>query len=304
LSRGFNKALIISDMNEFFSYSHFRLQYKRSIVVMYYFVVNRIYRYLAVYLSDVVIAISTRIEHRLQLPKHRVLVIPAMVSDSTFKTTPSNFSIEGAVDAMRSDVASLSTLRLFYSGGFKHVDAIQSFLGGLKMAFDQRLNYSLCIASFLPKKEIIRCLALSGLCFETYADRIEIHSRIDHEGYNRLLAASSFLLLPRAVDENSLMSFPTRLCQYLQSGTPVVTANMPDINRYLVPMRHFFSCDFSTPESFYAFLVKLLSYDQHCISEVTKLGLSRAKRIFSSNFHSKRLLRHLHRRAQKLSATP
>lgn len=148
--------------------------------------------------------------------------------------------------------------RVFYAGGRPSKDGVDLLVSAFKQI---KGDYLLDIYGPIPG-------AVKGK--DTDDERITYHGSVSNEEIVRNEFASTLLVNPRPIDEEyTKYSFPSKLMEYMNTGTAVVTTCLPG-----VPVEYYdfvYTFEEVSVESYRKTLSKLLSTD---IEELKKKGLS------------------------------
>lgn len=141
-----------------------------------------------------------------------------------------------------------------------------------KSTFKDRLDLVIEVLNALEEKKFI--FRIYGLTKETYlkvlpehrtiletnSDCIVFNGPVNNVEAIELIKASDFSILLRDVNKMSTAGFPTKFTESLACGTPVITNNTSDIEKYLLDNKN-------------GFLIKDLKFDylKKCFKEILKI---------------------------------
>jgi glycosyltransferase involved in cell wall biosynthesis len=115
---------------------------------------------------------------------------------------------------------------------------------------------------------------------ETLKDRVLFLGRVNDKEYYDLLYLSDCLTLPRPNSQVTQAAFPTRLPEFLSTGRPVLTTNVPDISRYLIPEVHAEIVPANSAESLANGIVRLCK-DRNRSEKMGLMGYQQALKVFN-----------------------
>lgn len=171
-----------------------------------------------------VIAITKLIAKKYNRGYFPVQVVPAINDfslDNSSHKVQSNSSIEKI------------TFRVLYSGFSKYGDGVEYMFEAIEQVKKNGVPIELIIIGSDGKSG--PSLGFANYCKdnEILKDIVEFRGRIPEEIYFSTLCSVDVLILPRRNCETNLAAFPTRLPEFLTTGRPVITTDVPDVPDYI-----------------------------------------------------------------------
>jgi glycosyltransferase involved in cell wall biosynthesis len=124
------------------------------------------------------------------------------------------------------------------------------------------------------------------------AQRVEFTGQVTRERLPGVLAAATVLVLPRRAGLFSDAGFPTKLGEYLASGTPVVTTDTGEIGRHLTDGVTAYVVRPGDPSAFAAAVAHVLDEPDEA-AQVGARGQTLAASEFDLRGHGERLAAYL-----------
>jgi len=168
-----------------------------------------------------IIAITNYIAQKYEKKSLPVVIVPAIndfsVSSLNISTTKGNVS---------------NKLSVLYAGFCKPDDGVDYLLGAIKIVANNDIPVELTIIGADGKSGT--SLQYQQQCEQDQIDKL-VHFRgmVSESDYSKLLSSAGVLILPRKNCQVNLAAFPTRLPEFLATGRPVLTTDVPDISLYL-----------------------------------------------------------------------
>ena len=171
-----------------------------------------------------VVAITNLIAQKYCSRHIPVQVVPA-INDFSF-----NNSQEGTESNF---VSGNSTLKIIYSGFCKFGDGLEYMFEAIERVKIKGVPIELIIIGSDGKTGA--SLNFSNYCKNNSVLKniVEFRGRIPEDIYFKTLCSADILILPRRFCETNLAAFPTRLPEFLTTGRPVITTNVPDVPDYI-----------------------------------------------------------------------
>lgn len=122
---------------------------------------------------------------------------------------------------------------LLYAGACKAGDGFGRLLDAIKIAVSKGCPVKLNVIGTDGNSG--RAARYRKICEkdESLKNRVIFKGRVPDESYISVLSRSTCLVLPRPNIQVVKASFPTRLPEFLSTGRPVLTTNVPDVPLYL-----------------------------------------------------------------------
>ena len=228
-----------------------------------------------------VIAISNYIGERYAKWRVPIMVIPSVIPLARF----------GRLVVDQADHHD-TEFRIVYAGSCKKDDGVEYLIEAIRMAVVAGCHVRLEIVgsdgrSGLSVAHRLRCVSDPVL-----RDRVCFLGRVSEEEYTRALTEASCLALPRTASITNHAAFPTRLPEFLATGRPVLTTDVPDVPQYLVPGVHGEIVAANSPDSLAAGIVRLCR-DPDRARRIGRFGRDRCLSVFAVERYSKKFLEFL-----------
>lgn len=118
--------------------------------------------------------------------------------------------------------------------------------------------------------------------------RVRFLGRVSDEQYPKVLTHASCLVLPRPDSQIVRAAFPTRLPEFLSSGRPVLTSDVPDVPHYLDAGVHAEIVRGDSPKALAQGLLKLWK-DPSRAENIGRAGQRRCREVFDYRQHTEKL---------------
>ncbi len=105
-----------------------------------------------------------------------------------------------------------------------------------------------------------------------------------------LLAAADVLVMPKASSTVNDAGFPTKLAEYMASGTPVVATKVSDIGEYLIDGKHAFLCLPGNVNALANAIITALDATPETMDDMSKSAQQLAMEIFDVNVNCCRII--------------
>lgn len=209
---------VFYDVNEWFPPSAFK-----------FWLINPVFyddwlgRYLPLLGSQGVIAITHYISE-----KYSRYQIPCIIVPSVFDSSQNN-----NLKPLGTQIKKDEYFSIIYAGTCKVGDGFENLLDAVKICFSKGCPIYL---------SVLGTDGLSGLALkrrrvceedEVLNSCVNFLGRVSDEEYFAALNSADCLVLPRPDSQIVRAAFPTRLPEFLSTGRPVVTTDVPDIPQYL-----------------------------------------------------------------------
>ena len=187
--------------------------------------------YLGMHLShrmcDGAIVISNFLDRQYGAWGLPTLLVPALIDSGKARDPVS-----------KRDSAMKGVLNLVYVGQFKPDEAVDDLLNGVRLARERGCPVELHMigndgstgAGRRVKKRVAASTYLTG--------HVHFRGWLTEEEYRQTLETADALALLRKATTRALAAFPTRLPEFLATGKPVITNDVPDIPSYLRDREH------------------------------------------------------------------
>lgn len=184
-------------------------------------------RYLPLLGSQGVIAITHYISE-----KYSRYQIPCMIVPSVFDSSQ-NDNLKPLSTQIKTQIKKDKYFSIIYAGTCKVGDGFENLLDAVKICFSKGCPIYL---------SVLGTDGLSGLALkqrrvceedEVLHSCVNFLGRVSDEEYFAALNSADCLVLPRPDSQIVRAAFPTRLPEFLSTGRPVVTTDVPDIPQYL-----------------------------------------------------------------------
>lgn len=222
-----------------------------------------------------VVVISTYIAEKYNRYHVPYLVVPSIYDFSSTKFIPAPPKENGQFVVL-------------YAGACKAGDGFDRLCDAIKIASSQGCPIRL---------DVVGTDGLSGpavqqrqICEQNaiLRTRVRFFGRFSDEAYPKVLASAHCLVLPRPDSQIARAAFPTRLPEFLSTGRPVLTTDVPDVPRYLDAGVHAEIVPGNTPEDLaYGFL--RLWRDPTRAARIGLAGQQRCREMFDYRQHAKNL---------------
>lgn len=138
-----------------------------------------------------------------------------------------------------------------------------------------------------PPQYLDDTLALAGAL--GVGERVRYLGSVRNDQLPGLLKRASVLAVPHPAGEFSQAAFPTKLGEYLASGTPVVATRVGEVDRYIVDGQSAYLVPPGDPASLAQRLAYVLSHEEEARA-VGCHGQDVARRFFEHRLHGRRML--------------
>lgn len=118
--------------------------------------------------------------------------------------------------------------------------------------------------------------------------RVRFLGRVSDEAYPKVLSSAHCLVLPRPDSQIARAAFPTRLPEFLATGRPVLTTDVPDVPRYLDADVHAEIVPGDTPKALSKGLLSLWK-DPERATRIGLAGQQRCREVFDYRWHTEKL---------------
>jgi glycosyltransferase involved in cell wall biosynthesis len=255
---------VIFDICEWFPTSKYRLAGLDP-----YFIDDYLGRQLPRFLGDGVVAITSFIKKKYDGMKVQCILIPSLCD--------TNYCLNQGDTIKRSSVSEVFTL--VYAGSCKPGDGFEDLLHAVKKV----------VAAGHP----IRLHVVGTDGFTGWAARhrqtcekdsllresVRFLGRVSDDEYPVVLQSADCLVLPRPDNQIVRAAFPTRLPEFLSSGRPVLTTNVPDVPRYLESGVHAEIVDGNDGDALAQGIVRLLKNPDRA-RKIGLAGQQRCREVF------------------------
>jgi Glycosyltransferase len=145
---------------------------------------------------------------------------------------------------------------------------------------------------------------LTGLTRELgIGSRVEFLGTVPNEAFPQLLHDATALVVPHSQGTFSEAAFPTKLGEYLASGTPTVATRVGEIDRYLSDGEDIYLVPPDDPPALTASLRSVLR-DPGAALQVGLRGRETARECFDCRVHGRRLLEFIHDLRERRDRAP
>ncbi|MDB9444797.1 glycosyltransferase [Anabaena sp. CS-542/02] len=173
---------------------------------------------------------------------------------------------------------------VLYAGTCKFGDGFENLLDAVKIAFSKGCPIRL---------DVLGTDGLSGpaakqrqICEqdEILRFRVRFLGRVSDENYLSTLCSANCLVLPRPDCQTVKAAFPTRLPEFLSTGRPVLTTNVPDVTRYLDAGIHAEIVSGDTSNALADGIIRLWQYPERAL-QIGIAGQRRGREVFNYHHH-------------------
>lgn len=186
-----------------------------------------------------------------------------------------------------------------YTGSLASTKGITTLLQAFRDIADRHPDVSLRMTGLAVPREYRGELERLVREFEL-GSRVEFLGLIPGTELPDFLRAATALVIPHPAADFSAAAFPTKLGEYLASGTPVVTTRVGEVEDYVTHGETAFVVDPGDPQALAATLDEVLCNRQHAAA-VGAAGAALARREFDIGRHGRRLYEFIEElRARKL----
>lgn len=201
--------------------------------------------------SDAVIALAP------ELVKRFAVRIPALVFPGILDS-----SLEAQISSARTHSSSTETFTIVYAGGLSSAYGIDRLIDAITGIDDSRVRLKL----FGRGDQENRIKSLSSK-----DDRFEYGGFVGNETLIPELLSADLLINPRPDTESfALMSFPSKLIEYLATGRPVLTTRIASIPDSYKP--HFLYINEASEDGIRNAILDVLKKDKNQLNEFASLG--------------------------------
>lgn len=120
-----------------------------------------------------------------------------------------------------------------YAGTLKEGEDFETLLRAIEILLNQGINLRLNVLGVNGQHQRVNQYWPLINQNPRMAESITFLGRVPDEDYLNCLQQSNCLILPRADTPTTRAAFPTRLPEFLYTGVPVVTSQVPDVDLYL-----------------------------------------------------------------------
>ncbi len=120
-------------------------------------------------------------------------------------------------------------------------------------------------------------------------DRVFIKGRVDYNKVPQILANASLLVTSQPITKRAQGGFPTKMAEYMMSGTPMIVTNVGEIYKYVQDGNNTYMVEPSNPEAYGEKLRHILSNPEESAS-VAQRAYEYAKSNFCSQPVTKGLI--------------
>lgn len=132
-------------------------------------------------------------------------------------------------------------IRLIFTGSVAWgKDRVKEVISAIAQISDERLEFNIYGPTY---ENVIQQLEDEAPILEKLKNTVHIHGRIPHEQIAEKCMNSDFGIIIRPDRRQSNAGFPTKLAEYMSSGTPVIANDTGDIGLYLSSCRNGFLLD-------------------------------------------------------------
>ena len=175
-----------------------------------------------------------------------------------------------------------------YMGNNK--DGVEDLISAFSLFAQKNKSVNLCLIGTASQKEMIKFKNL--IKKNSISDRVLITGKLPHKDIPSYLLNAELLVLARPNNKQAQGGFPSKLAEYLSSGTPVLVTKVGEIPHYIKDSVNGYLTDPSNPEMFAEKLHFILkNYSKAKI--VGKEGQFLAKNEFDLKVQSGRLVNFL-----------
>lgn len=187
-----------------------------------YFYDDLLGRLISPFWCNGVIAITSYISKKYLPYKTPCIVVP-----SVFESTKSSLFCKENLHSKQEEFT------ILYAGACKAGDGFSRLLDAVKIAVSRGCPVKLNVIGTDGNRG--RAAQYRKLCEkdDSLKTRVSFKGRVPDESYISILSESTCLVLPRPNVQVVRASFPTRLPEFLSTGRPVLTTNVPDVPLYL-----------------------------------------------------------------------
>ncbi len=231
-------------------------------------------RHLPLLSSQGVLTITTYIAN-----KYTHYKIPCLILPSIF-----DYSLSQHLEVI-GEISKNDIFTVLYAGTCKPGDGFENLLNAIKLA-----SYHGCPI----RLDVLGTEGLSGLAKKhrqacekdvLLRSRVRFLGRVNDTDYLPILHSADCLVLPRPDCQIVRASFPTRLPEFLSTGRPVLTTDVPDIPRYLDAGIHAEIVQGDTPEALASGILRLWK-DPDRAYQIGIAGQKRGREVFDYRQHS------------------
>ena len=226
-------------------------------------------RQLPRFLGNGVVAITSHIKE-----KYDEMLVPCILIPSL---CDSNHQQPQGVARRRRSVDEIFTM--VYAGTCKPGDGFENLLSAVKKVVAD---------GHLVRLHVVGTDGLSGLAASHRStseedpllrDCVRFLGRVSDEQYPIVLQDADCLVLPRPDNKIVRAAFPTRLPEFLSSGRPVLTTNVPDVPRYLIAGVHAEIVDGTDDSALAQGIVRLMGNPDRA-EKIGLAGKQRCREVF------------------------
>ena len=273
------KASLFYDVVEWLPYQAFKLGWLNPL-----FYDDKLARYLPYLGCQGVIAISEYIAQKYLKYQIPYIILPSIIDTSIIESLTT-------LDKQLKDNSN-SQFTVIYAGKCKYGDGFDRLLNAVKIA-----HLKGCPIQLL----VLGTDGLSGnslkqrkICDQDNIlhSRVKFLGKVPDQNYFKTLNSANCLVLPRPKTQVVEAAFPTRLPEFLATGRPVVTTNVPDIPRYLEAGIHAEIVSEDTSQALANGLLQIWQNPQRA-QELGIAGQQKCYEVFDYRQHIERLYQFL-----------
>lgn len=241
-------------------------------------------RQLPSFLGSGVIAITSFIQRKYQKWGVQCLLLPSVFDFSLFKENN-----EPLVKVQQPD----EYFTLVYAGSCKADDGVEALFNALKHVLTEGYQVRLFIVGTEGKKGQAGILRQKAEKDTQLKERVSFLGRVSEDEYHMVLKKAGCLVLPRPDTQITRAAFPTRLPEFLASGRPVLTPNVPDVSLYLSSGVHAEIVDGSGEKSLAKGIIRLLENPERA-RQIGLAGRERCSEVFDYRVCAKSFYKFIH----------
>jgi len=198
----------------------------------------KIWRFLAIALSDFCVAITSRIASEIESRRGRAIVVPGLLAEKEIINLKSvNFG-QRVLPHKKVNLSDSEELDSFlYAGTMKGSDGIDLLFKALINLYCRGYRFKMYTCGPFSKRELKEFLRSYDIEIElSHFNWIHL-GFLSSEHYRSIISRVSLVVIPRPAHiESNHYSFPTRVLDTIGSGGSFATATVGDIPKYFTPM--------------------------------------------------------------------
>lgn len=228
-------------------------------------------------MCDGAIVISSFLDRKLTDLGVPTLLVPSLIDSG--KAQRSGTSL---------DPPQKEVVNLVYVGQFKPDEAIDDLLDGVRLARERGCPVELQVVGNDGRSRDGRPVSKRIAAQPALKDHVHFLGWLSAEEYDRILNGADALMLLRRNTDRALAAFPTRLPEFLATGKPVITNDVPDVPYYLRDRVHAHVVAIGRPD-LVAERIEEIFRDPATQAAIGEAGSRRTKECFDYRDHGARI---------------